>query len=252
MKWLIPLAIHLGFVGYVVGTATFDALDEILLTDIMSSYITHEESTCSPDTASSTSFSFEFPGTNIESNWNPDLVGYESDMFQAIMSHNDTEGDRSWEIRIGLNGVIYSHFVKDMYGETLPPQSREDAPWIDDVIQTVAVVGELNQQTVLPQFCEGDTTESCRKMFVHQAGAYQRDEENLNTTDAPFYSATLAKHCQVSDYNSCVLIVCMRCARNVVRLIVFITYLTGQLLYVCFMGSAGTCRDSLHKPYYVY
>ena len=162
----------------------------------MSSYVGSEDSTCSGDTASTTSFSFDYPGDKVESNWNPDYVSYEnSSMFHAIMSHEDTTGDRSWEIRIDTNGNIYSHFVKDMYGETFSPQNLPEAPWVDDVQQSVSVNQKLNQKNVLPKYCTGSTTDTCKKMFVHQAGAYQKDAESLSTTDEPFYSPSLASHC---------------------------------------------------------
>ena len=74
-----------------------------------------------------------------------------------------------------------------MHGETLPPQENVDAPWVDEVQQSVAVPAHLN------------TNNNC---FVHQAGAYQRDNlaGGVNYMAVPFFSASLARHCKG---NSC-------------------------------------------------
>ena len=62
-----------------------------------------------------------------------------------------------------------------MYGETFSPQNLPEAPWVDDVQQSVSVNQKLNQKNVLPRYCTGSTIDTCKKMFVHQAGAYQKD-----------------------------------------------------------------------------
>jgi hypothetical protein len=111
------------------------------------------------------------------------------------MTHTDAS-DRSWELRIGTNGNIYSHYTSDMYGETLPPQNQNnaDAPWVDEVQQSVSVNGELNQLDGIidhPEYCDAEGV--CSPYYIHQAGAYQRDAPDTVT---PFYSPSLAKHCE--------------------------------------------------------
>ena len=69
-----------------------------------------------------------------------------------------------------------------MYGETMPPQAHQNAPWIDEVHQSVSVNTALN-----------DNSEGGIKYFIHEAGAYQRDS---SYTDIPFFSPSLARHCE--------------------------------------------------------
>jgi len=45
------------------------------------------------------------------------------------MTHTDVNTNTSWSIRVGTNGNIYSHYVPDMWGETMAPQAHTDAPW---------------------------------------------------------------------------------------------------------------------------
>jgi len=186
----------------VASAIPFEALDSAILNDLMEAYgaYDNEQSTC--NTAASvaaTSFSFDWPGANSESNWFTSNVPLEQGMFQAIMSHNDATGNRSWSIRIGTGGNIYSHFVPGLHGETLPPQGLE-SPWVDEVFQSVTVNYKLNMNSSLPQYCprESDSNTQCKKYFIHQAGAYQRDG---TYTTVPFHSPSLAKHC---SGNSCI------------------------------------------------
>ena len=198
LQWLVPLIIHFGLLGDVTKNVAlannFEALDEVILTDILSSYVGYEESTCSGDTHTSTSYDFTYPGINVESKWNTNFANFESLLFLTRMNYTDSSSNnRSWDIRIGTNGNIYSHFTKDMVGEAIPPQNLDGAPWVDDVIQSVSVNAELNAKTVLPQYCTGSDTSTCKKNFIHQAGAYSRD---VGYTDVqPFFSPSLASHC---------------------------------------------------------
>ena len=69
-------------------------------------------------------------------------------MFQAEMSYTDPSGGRSWSISASARmGRTYSHYAPDMWGETMAPQSHAEAPWIDEVQQSVAVNGEYNKNT---------------------------------------------------------------------------------------------------------
>jgi hypothetical protein len=183
----------------VVGATAIEDLDEAILNDIVQSYATYEPTACNTEAqASATSFSFDWPGTNVQSNWDNAFTGYERGMFQAIMSHTDPTGDRSWSIRIGSGGNMYSIFYPHSLGEITPPQKHAQAPWIDEVQQTVAVAGALTQNTNNAEQCPGgaaqrDNNDLCKKYFIHQAGAYQRDAPHTNT---PFFSPSLAKHCR--------------------------------------------------------
>lgn len=160
--------------------STMEELHEAILNDIIQSYPTHEPTQCNtPEQAAATSFSFTWPG-NITSMKNA-FVPFEQGFFQAIMRHNDT-GNRSWSIRIGTGGNVYSHIYQNAHGETVPPQENDHAPWIDEVRQSVAAHRYLNKNG------------NC---IIHQAGAYQRDSTYTTT---PFHSPSLAKHCKG---NSC-------------------------------------------------
>jgi hypothetical protein len=93
---------------------------------------------------------------------------------------------------------MYSIFYPHSLGEITPPQKHAQAPWIDEVQQTVAVAGALTQNTNNAEQCPGgaaqrDNNDLCKKYFIHQAGAYQRDAPHTNT---PFFSPSLAKHCR--------------------------------------------------------
>ena len=79
------------------------ALDEAILTDILTKYSTYdaEPSTCTSQASmDATSFSFDWPGTDPNSEWYQPFEQYEQGMFQAIMNHTDATGDRSWSIRM--------------------------------------------------------------------------------------------------------------------------------------------------------
>jgi len=160
------------------------SVDEAILSDILTSFVGHEASTCTAaDTASSTSFTFSWPGSSDPtSGWYPPHLGFEQDLFQAAMSHDDGSGRRSWTIRIGTGGNMYSHYAPDLHGESMAPQAHSDAPWIDEVQQQVAVNNVLNGQAPWN-----------RPYFQHQAGAYQRDGDY---TTVPFYSPSFARHCE--------------------------------------------------------
>ena len=94
-------------------------------------------------------------------------------------------GRRSWTIRIGTGGNLYSHRAPDLHGESFPPQAHPGAPWVDEVQQTVSVNLRLNNRSPYN-----------KPYFVHQAGVYQRDGPY---TDAPFWGPSLARHCAGSS-----------------------------------------------------
>jgi hypothetical protein len=166
------------------GQFDVDALDAAILADILQSYTEHVPSTCT-GASGSTAHSFVYPGINPDSEWYEAFKPFEEDLFLAAMTHTDSN-NRSWSIRIGSGGNMYSHFCPDLHGESLPPQAHTDAPWVDEVLQSVSVNSELNEKAGA---CNGET---CPSYFIHGAGAYQRDAPY---TDVPFYSQSLAKYC---------------------------------------------------------
>jgi len=172
--------------GLTASTAAFDVndLDAAILQDMLEAYDLHEPSTCT-GAAGSTTFTFDYPGINAESEWYTPFESFEQDLFLAAMTHTDTN-NRSWTIRIGQGGNMYSHFVPDLHGETMPPQAHANAPWIDEVHQSVSVNTNLNFEETE---CNGET---CPAYYIHGAGTYQKDNPYTST---PFYSQSLAKHC---------------------------------------------------------
>jgi hypothetical protein len=131
-----------------------------------------------------TANTFEFPGSDPQSEWYAPFVSFEKDVFLAQMQHYDPNTNRTWRARIGKGGNLYS-FV-GAFGEAMPPQNHELAPWIDEVWQMVAVDQSKNGKQVLPQQTQADP------YFIHQAGTYQKDE---GVTARPFYSPNVAAHC---------------------------------------------------------
>ena len=108
--------------AYAGHTPLLDLLDEALLGDVLEQYATHEASgACA--TGAATSFTLTWSGRNAGSEFNEDFLKYEESLFQARMSHADADASRSWTIRVGTGGNMYSHFT-ELYGETLPPQVR--------------------------------------------------------------------------------------------------------------------------------
>ena len=53
---------------------------------------------------------------------------------------------------------MYSIIYPDLFGEIIPPQEHENAPWIDEVHQMVATAQALNFVPTNPN-------------YMHQAGA---------------------------------------------------------------------------------
>jgi hypothetical protein len=59
------------------------------------------------------------------------------------MEHLDSNSNRTWRLRVGSGGNPYS-FV-GAFGEAMPPQAHDQAPWIDEVWQMVAVDTSKNK-----------------------------------------------------------------------------------------------------------
>jgi hypothetical protein len=117
--------------------------------------------------------SFTFESSQNTSQWYSPFADFEQYVFLAKMDYVDANTNRSWTIRLGQAGNIYS-LVGPM-GETVPPQQQNGAPWIDEVWQNVQHLGP-----------GGD-------YFIHEAGTYQSDSPY---TDIPFYSPTLGSFCE--------------------------------------------------------
>ena len=146
-----------------------EALDEALLTDLLEQYTAYEASTCT-GAEGTTTYTYNFPGNKAASDWYAPFINFEDELFLAQMSHADpVDSKNSWKIRIGQGGNMYSHFVPNRHGETMPPQAHSDAPWVDEVHQSVSVNNNLNR---VAGACNGQT---CPPYYVHGAGAYQRD-----------------------------------------------------------------------------
>jgi len=128
---------------------------------------------------------YAFESSQAESQWNPQFVQYEEDLFLAKMQHIDNNFNRSWTIRFGQAGNIYS-FVGPM-GETVPPQDHNNAPWVDEVWQAVQPLGPGG---------DNDDDPNTNVYFIHEAGTYQRDGAY---TAKPFYSPTLGSYCNEED-----------------------------------------------------
>jgi Dockerin type I domain len=100
----------------------------------------------------------------------------ENDVYHGLLKHEQAgSASKSWEIRLGKGGQIYS--MRSQFGEAIPPQIQSyapgSAPWNDEVFQAVSV----------------DTTQNTPQQpyFIHQAGYYVQG----NVT-APSYAPMLA------------------------------------------------------------
>lgn len=81
----------------------------------------------------SSSFTLDF--TPSQSKWRPAIVDFEKFLFKAEMHYKDQNNpSRSWTIRIGRGGNIYS-FRGPLFGEAISPQNLNNAPWVDEVLQ---------------------------------------------------------------------------------------------------------------------
>ena len=137
---------------------------------------------CSGYTANT---SYDFVSSQEVSEWNADFAQFEEELFLAKMQHIDSNDDRSWTIRFGQAGNIYS-MVGPM-GETVPPQDHTNAPWVDEVWQAVQPLGSGG---------DNDGDPNTEKYFIHEAGIYTRDGDN---TKIPFYSPTIGSYCNDAD-----------------------------------------------------
>lgn len=94
--------------------------------------------------------------------WLDPTAADEEHVYLAKLQHNAATEENSWQLRIGKGGQIYS--LKSAYGEGIPPQSKEESTWNDEVWQPVSVSTNLNNR----EFTSGH-------YFIHGAGAYNHD-----------------------------------------------------------------------------
>jgi hypothetical protein len=121
-----------------------------------------------------TSHSFQFTNSSSYGQWAAMSAPFENLVFLAQMNHKDSNQNRSWSIRFGKGGNMYSYY--GAMGETVPPQYHTGAPWIDEVWQSVSVNTYLNNNPT--------------SYYIHQAGTYMNDG-----ITSPFYSPSLASVC---------------------------------------------------------
>ena len=101
-RWLLAIisAAIITFPKF-VAFASITSLDEAILTDILTKYSTYEDSDARCTSSVATDITFDWPGTDPNSEWYQPFEQYERELFQAQMSFADgTGGNRSWRIRM--------------------------------------------------------------------------------------------------------------------------------------------------------
>jgi hypothetical protein len=74
----------------------------------------------------------------VPSHFDERSLKHEKDLFLLSMSDPSPQNkNQSWTFRAGRGGNIYS-FI-GAYGEAIPPQKHDNAPWMDEVWQSVTV-----------------------------------------------------------------------------------------------------------------
>lgn len=154
----------------------FDPLDIVILEDMIPSV----GSKCNSNFQNipvdqTTNYTFDYDTS--ESSWSEKAMSMEEALFLAEISHEDgSNQNRSWALRIGQGGNIYS--FRSAFGEAVPPQVPTQ--FVDEVFQSVSVNQELNNNNDGFQY------------YIHQAGIYQNDGNN---TVEPFFSPSLMTSC---------------------------------------------------------
>ena len=178
LQLLLRILCGLSVIVVGVGGAAMPSrstLAAALLDDMLPS----SSAACTPDGGYS---SLEYPtGANHSTSWWEPYRDLEPSLFAGVVGHHDANSNRSWELRVGRGGNVYS--FRGAYGEAMPPQYHTNAPWIDEVWQMVAVDQTQNDPS------------NGRRYFIHQAGAYTREP---GLVEQPFFSPTLASHCSTN------------------------------------------------------
>ena len=103
----------------------------------------------------------------------------ERSVFHAQFDWRGAAG-RTWALRVGGGGQIYS--FRGPFGESVPPQVHEGAPWIDEIWQIVSVSHERQNRDIVPGLGRP------LAYFIHGSGTYLRDPQHRQ----PFYCPMLA------------------------------------------------------------
>jgi len=152
-------------------------LTQILLEDIFGDVLKTDDDNekCDPSSASG---SFSFDSDLKAPYFDDNFIAQEKEVFLAEIEHEDIDPSKSWKIRIGKGGNIYSYVGP--IGQAMPPNREEGMYMVDEVWQNVAVDQRLNNSP------DGE-------YFIHQAGPYQHDSPR---TDMPFaFSPSVAHYC---------------------------------------------------------
>lgn len=125
-------------------------------------------------------------------------------VHHITLIHTDTIPSQQWTIGIGKGSQIFS--LQGAFGECIPPQNHPGAPWIDEVVQMVAVNREHNNRVKTREipvyyqdtlFREQTALSGCKDSayFLHQAGTYQRDTVLFNRNNfSPIIAETEGKN----------------------------------------------------------
>jgi len=172
----------------------------------------------------------------------------EKKVFHVYLTHRSV-AERSWEIRIGKGGQMYS--LVSSFGEAMPPQSLEN-PWMDEVWHMVAVNDDLLEYLPTKDGRRGELIHETNS-FIHQAGMYTSQKQNAPS--APFYSPMLAQSYRADQRSYAVMSWGQIPTPSVRRgLVLFYTQfrdLGGGVLeasYVCF-DFGGYAVTSLDSPW---
>lgn len=110
-------------------------------------------------------------------------------VHHITLMHSDTDSAKVWSLGIGKGSQIFS--LQGAFGECIPPQNHPGGPWIDEVVQMVAVNRAKNNrekirtidvyyEDTLGNERTGASGSKDSAYFIHQAGTYQRDTALLN------------------------------------------------------------------------
>lgn len=110
-------------------------------------------------------------GHRIDSGHRVVLGLSEDEVHFMMLSHDDSDAAKTWQIGVGKGSQIYS--IVTTYSELMGAQV-DNGVWIDRVLQTVAVSGDKNT--------------AAQPYFIHQAGTYVHPPAGVSQ---PFWSPML-------------------------------------------------------------
>jgi hypothetical protein len=114
------------------------------------------------------------PSTSAWSTAYPEEHVFGARLSSTTLAGTNSDPVRSWDLRVGRGGCIFSLRTPAL-GETVPPQnhSGDNAPWVDEVWQTVVVSTSLNNSSAGSPY------------FLHQAGTYLKDPVQTEPFNPP-------------------------------------------------------------------